>query len=71
MSVEEVIEEIIVACEECISQVTFVQTLVGKSKDVKWLESDPNYTMMKTMAHTQADIIIQKAQNIKDKIPNP
>ena len=71
MSVESLIEEITQACEECTSQVTFLKTLVGKSKDSKWQESDPGYTMMKQMAHTQADIIIQKAQNIKDKIPNP
>ena len=63
------VEDIVVKCQEVQDETEFLKTLAGKAKDAKWTDVDPGYTMLKTMATTQADTIIAKAQELKALIP--
>ena len=63
------IEDIVAKCEEVQEETEFLKTLAGKAKDAKWSDVDPGFTMLKTMATTQADTIIAKAQELKALIP--
>lgn len=69
MSVNQVLEDIKKACDDAEAQITYIRTLVGKASDPRWLETDPDHDMMKTMAHSAVDIAITLTQEIKAKIP--
>ena len=63
------VEDIVAKCEEVQNDAEFLKTLAGKAKDAKWVQVDPGFDMLKTMARTQADTIIAKAQELKALIP--
>jgi len=69
VNVLSLIEDIVAKCEEVQEETEFLKTLAGKAKDAKWSDVDPGFTMLKTMATTQADTIIAKAQELKALIP--
>jgi len=71
MSVNEVLEDIKNACIFAEAQINYIKTLVGKASDPRWMATDPDHNMLKTMAHTAADIAITLTQAIKDEIPEP
>lgn len=69
MNVTSIVEEIKDLCEEVQTEVEFLKTLAGKASDPKWAQIDPEYVMLKGMAQAQADIVIVKAQALRDAIP--
>lgn len=63
------IEDIQALCGEVQDEAEFLKTLAGKASDPKWVTVDPGYTMLKDMARVQADVVLAKAQALKDAIP--
>lgn len=71
MPVNDVIENIKEACTAAEAQINYIKTLVGKASDPRWLETDTDHNMMKTMAHSAVDIAITLTEAIKTEIPEP
>ena len=65
-----IIPEIKTLCEEVQVEAEFLKTLAGKANDPKWLIVDPGYAKLKEMAHIQANIVLAKAQALRDAIPD-
>ena len=63
------IQEIIILCQEVQDETEFLKTLAGKAADAKWAVADPGLAMLKAMAHTQADVILVKASELKAMLP--
>jgi len=64
-----IVEDIVALCEEVQDEAEFLKTLAGKASDPKWVTVDPAYAKLKEMARIQADIILARAQALKDAIP--
>jgi len=64
------IEDIQALCGEVQDETEFLKTLAGKASDPKWVTVDPGYAKLKEMAHVQADIVLVKAQALRDAIPD-
>lgn len=65
-----IIENIKALCEDLAAEAEFLKTLAGKASDPKWETVDPGYVMLKSMAKVQANIVLDKAQALRDAIPD-
>ena len=70
VNVTNIVDEVKELCRKVKAEVEFMEHLAGSAGKDGWPIVDPGYAWLKEMTRTQGDIVVARAQALRDAIPD-